>query len=193
MRIIQPVSKQFNTNLCDMAILKNLEKLLHDSKAKYEIVKHKTVFTAFDSAVTQHINPREVVKALVLKIGAKKHILALISADKNLNKKKLLISVNKWLKEKGEKAVKDVEFAKEAWMKKNLKGKVGATIPIGSINKMTAFIDNGLLKNKFLLISTGDYEKSIKIATKKFLQLDEMMRGAFSEAKKKQKKKNNQK
>lgn len=176
-----------------MAIIKDLERLLQDSKVKYEIVKHKTVFTAIDSAITQHMDPKEVVKTLVVQIGAKKHILALIAANKNLDKKKLLKEVNKWLKKEGEKATEAVEFAKEAWMKKNLKGKVGATIPIGSINKMTAFIDNGLLKNKFLLINTGDYERSIKIATKKFLQLEEMIKGAFSEAKKKQKKKNNQK
>lgn len=172
-----------------MAILKDLQKLLEKNKIKHEIIDHRTVFTALDNARTQHINPKEVVKTLVMKIDAKRHILALIPADKNLDKKRFLGEVNKWLKKEGGKVVKSVEFAKEEWMKKNLKGKVGATIPLGSVNKMTAFIDKSLLKNKNLIINSGDYEKSIKIATKKFIEIEDMIKGAFSQAKKKNKKK----
>ncbi|MFA6096419.1 MAG: YbaK/EbsC family protein [Candidatus Paceibacterota bacterium] len=171
-----------------MAILKDLQKLLEKNKVKHEVIDHRTVFTALDNAKTQHIDPKEVVKTLVMKIDAKRHILALIPANKNLDKKKLLKEVNKWLKKKGEKTVKAVEFAKENWMRKNLKGKVGATIPLGSLNKMTAFIDKSLLKNKNLVINSGDYERSVKMATKKFIEIEDMIKGAFSEAKKKMKK-----
>ena len=168
-----------------MAILKSLQNLLEKNKVKHEVIDHKTVYTALDSAETQHIKPQEVVKTLVMKINAKKYVLALIPANKNLDKKKFLKEVNKALKKEGEKAVKSVEFAKEAWMKKNMKGKIGATVPFGSLSKMPAFIDRSLLKNKNLIINTGDYEKSIKLATKKFLELEEMAKGFFSEAKKK--------
>ena len=168
-----------------MAILKSLQNLLEKNKVKHEVIDHKTVYTALDNAETQHIKPQEVVKTLVMKINAKKYVLALISANKNLDKKKFLKEVNKWLKKEGEKTVKSIEFAKEVWMKKNVKGKIGATVPIGSLSKMSAFIDKSLLKNKALIINTGDYEKSIKLATKKFLELEEMVKGSFSENKKK--------
>lgn len=168
-----------------MAILKELQKLLDKNKIKHEVINHRTVFTALDSAKTQHINPKEVVKTLVLKIDAKRHILALIPANKNLDKKKLFKEVNKFLKKEGENAAKTIEFAKERWMKKNLKGRVGATVPLGSINDMKAFIDRSLLKNKNLIINTGDYEKSVKLATKKFIEMENMIRGGFSQAKKK--------
>lgn len=170
-----------------MPILKSLQSLLEKNKVKHEVIEHKTAYTAMDSAETQHIDPKEVVKTLVMKVNPKKYILALLPADKNLSKEKFLKEVNKWLKKSGEKTVKTVEFAKEAWMKKNLKGKIGATIPLGSINKMSAFIDKNLLKRKNLVINTGDYEKSIKLATKKFLELEEMVGGSFAEAKKKMK------
>ncbi|MCK4919058.1 MAG: hypothetical protein KAS01_01595 [Candidatus Pacebacteria bacterium] len=166
-----------------MAILKSLQNLLEKSGVKYEVIDHKTVYTAHDSAETQHIKPQEVVKTLVMKISSKKHILALISANKNLDKKKLLKEVNTWLKKEEEKAVKTVEFAKEAWMKKNMKGKIGATVPFGSLAKMTTFVDKNLLKNKDLIINTGDYTKSIKLATKKFLELEDVVKGIFSEVK----------
>ena len=171
-----------------MAILKGLQNLLEKNKVKHEVVDHKKVYTALDSAETQHIKPQEVVKTLVMKVNPKKYILALIPANKNLNKKKFLKEVNKWLKKEGEKTVKTVGFAKEAWMKKNIKGKIGATIPLGSLNKTVAFIDKNLLKNRNLVISTGDYKKSIKLATKKFLELEKMIKGSFSETKKKVKK-----
>ena len=171
-----------------MAILKSLQNLLEKNGVKHEIIDHKTVYTALDSAETQHIKPQEVVKTLIMKIDSKKYVLALISANKNLDKKKLLKEINKWLKTEEEKAVKTVEFAKEAWMKKNIKGKIGATVPFGSLEKMTTFIDKSLLKNKDLIINTGDYNKSIKLATKKFIELEDTVKGIFSEAKPKKSK-----
>ncbi len=168
-----------------MPILKDLQKLLEKNKIKYEVVSHKKVFTAFDSAETQHINPKEVVKTLVMKISPKKHVLALISADKNLNKEKFLKEINKWLKIEGEKIAQAVDFAKEVWMKKNIKGKVGATVPLGSFYKMATFIDKELIKQKNLILNSGEYEKSIKIATNKFLGIEDMIKGSFSQAKKK--------
>lgn len=171
-----------------MAILKSLQNLLEKNKVKHEVIDHKKVYTALDSAETQHIKPQEIVKTLVMKVNPKKYVLALIPANKNLDKKKFLKEVNKRLKIEGEKAVKTVEFAKEQWMKKNIKGKIGATIPIGSLSKVSTFIDRSLLKNKNLIINTGDYKKSIKLTAKKFLELEEMVKGSFSEAKKKVKK-----
>jgi len=171
-----------------MAILKSLQNLLEKNKIKYEVIDHKKVYTALDNVETQRIKPQEVVKTLVMKISPKKYILALIPANKNLDKKKFLKEVNKWLKKEGEKVAKSVEFAKETWMKKNIKGKIGATPPIGSLSKISTFIDKGLLKQKNLIINTGDYQKSIKLATKKFLELEEMIKGNFSEAKRKVKK-----
>ena len=171
-----------------MAVLKSLINLLEKHKIKHEVINHKKTYTALDTAETQHIKPQEIVKTLVVKLDARKYILALIPANKNLNKTKLKKEVNKWLKKEGQKAVKTVDFAKEAWMKKNLKGKLGATIPFGSLSKLPTFIDRTLLRQKNLIINTGDYQKSIKLAAKKFLEVEEMIKGSFSEAKKKVKK-----
>ena len=167
-----------------MAILKSLQNLLEKNNIKHEVIDHKTVYTAYDNAETQHLKPQEVVKTLVMKIDAKKYVLALIPANKNLDKKKFLKEINKWLKKEEEKAVRSIEFAKEAWMKKNVKGRIGATVPFGSLSKMATFIDRSLLQNKNLIINTGDYKKSIKLTTKKFLGLEEIIVGSFSVSKK---------
>ena len=179
-----------------MAVLKSLTNLLEKTKVKYQIIKHRTVYTALDKAETLHLDPKSIAKTVVVKIGRGKHILALIPANKNLDKIKLKKTINNWLKKTAKvegakktwEKVKEIGFASEAWMKKNIKGKIGATPPFGKLFKIPTFIDRSLLRAKKIIINTGDYEHSIEFATKQIEKVEEMIRGGFSQAKKKIKK-----
>ena len=179
-----------------MAVLKSLTNLLEKTKVKYEIIKHKTVYTALDKAETLHLDPKGVAKTVIVKIGRGKHILALIPANKNLDKTKLKKTINSWLKKtakaegikKAGEKVKEIEFATEVWMKKNIKGKIGATPPFGKLFKIPTFIDSSLLRAKKIIINTGDYEHSIELAAKQIEKAEELIKGVFSQAKKKIKK-----
>ncbi|MEK7627205.1 MAG: YbaK/EbsC family protein [Patescibacteria group bacterium] len=165
-------------------VLKPLLKFLNDKKIKYEIIKHKTVYTAIDSAGTQHVKPEEIVKTLIMKLD-NKYALALISANKNLDKNKFKKAVNVWVKKNGAKTVKKIEFAKELWMKKNINGSVGATPPFGELIGIPTFSDASLLKQKNLFINTGDYEYSIKLTRAVFEKTigKEIFKGNFSKKK----------
>lgn len=155
-------------------ILRSLIKFLDGQKIKYDTIEHKTVYTALDAAQTQRIKPEEVVKTLVVKID-NTPALALVSAKSNLDKNKL----------KKVAKVKKVDFAKEAWMKKNLQGSVGATPPFGAIYKLPVFVDGALLKQKILYVNTGDYKYSLKIARAGFEKgLGDFNKDSFSVAKK---------
>ncbi len=167
-----------------MAILKKLLKFLDDLKIKYEIVEHKTVYTALDSAETQHIKPLETVKTLVMKIGPSKAVLALLPANKNLDKAKFKKVVNAWAKKENLK-IKPPEFAKEIWMKKNIQGKIGATPPFGSLFNLPVFVDRSLLRAKNIFINTGDYNYSIKLSLKNFEKAlgKEIIKGNFGKKK----------
>lgn len=186
-----------------MPILKNLEKLLKDAKVKYELVKHKTVYTALDKAKTLRIKPKEVAKTLVLKLGAGKtaqYVMALIPADKNFDKEKFKKLYNDWNKKiakadgstvltiKGKvfKAVKEIDFAEEKWIKKNIfKTKAGgAAPPFGNLFKMPSFVDKSLLKVKKLVINAGGFERSIIIAGSQLEKTGKAIKGSFSKAKK---------
>ncbi|TAK94780.1 hypothetical protein EPO05_05875, partial [Patescibacteria group bacterium] len=108
-----------------MALSKKVVGYLDKQKYKYQIVEHRTTFTAWDTAQTEHVKPQDVSKALVLKLD-KEYAVALIPANKNLDKQKFLKAYNVWIKKDiakvaaaKTKAVKKVEFAKEVWMKKN--------------------------------------------------------------------------
>lgn len=156
-----------------MAIAKKILNYLAKNKIKYELIEHRTVFTAFDAACTQKIKPQLIVKTLVIKAD-NKILLALTPANKNLDLQKL---------KKITKA-KKIAFAKEAWMKKNLIGKVGATPSFGKLLDLPVYLDKTLMKNKELYLNTGDYTFSFKIKTTAFIKLEEPIIGVFSKVKK---------
>ncbi|MBU3965236.1 YbaK/EbsC family protein [Patescibacteria group bacterium] len=184
-----------------MAIIKNLEKLLKDAKAKYEVVKHKTVYTALDKAKTLKISPKEVVKTLVLKLGsghptrqagkASQYVLASIPADKNFDKEKFKKLFNDWAKKAAKaegrifQVAKQIDFAEEKWIKKNIfKTKAGGAVPpFGSMFKFLAFIDKSLLKAKKLVINAGGFEESIKLAGSQLEKIEKPVKGSFSKKK----------
>ena len=168
-------------------IPKKLTKFLEDNKIKHELVEHRTAFTAVDIAATQHIKPQEIIKALVMKIDSKTPILALLSANRNLDKDKLLKTINTYRKKNDEKLAKKIAFAKEKWMKENIKiGKIGATPPFEALLKIPVIIDNLVLKNTKVYVSSGDYNFSIKMTMAVFKKVSgEFVSGSFSLSKSK--------
>lgn len=157
-------------------MLKKLQKFLEDNRVKYEEIGHKIVFTAHDKAVTLRVLEKIITKTLVVKLD-KSVVLVSIPANKNLDKQKL---------KKIAKA-KSIDFAKEAWMKKNLKGvKIGATPPFGAIfsakgGKIKTFIDRGLLKEKKIIVSSGVYNSSIKLDPAVFKKvIPDLVIGSFT-------------
>ena len=137
-----------------MAIPKKVINFLEKSKSKYELIKHRTVYTAFDKAATLRVKPKIIGKMLIVRLD-KNPALILIPADKNLDKQKL----------KKLAKIKNIDFIKEAWMKKNLKGiKIGAVPPFGNLWGLRTFLDRGLTQNPEIIINSGDYNFSIKIS-----------------------------
>ena len=154
-----------------MPIPKKIINFLEKNKIKYEPIKHRTVYTAFDKAATLKVPQKIVGKTLVVKLD-KNPAIVLIPANKNLDKEKL----------KKVAKVKGVDFIKEAWMKKNLKGvKVGAIPPFGNLWGLATFIDRSLINQSKIIVNGGDYNWSIKItpATLKKL-IPDLLIGSFS-------------
>ena len=165
-----------------MAIPKKVINYLEKNKIKYEVVEHRTVYTAWDAAQTQHIKPQTVGKTLVIKYD-RNTCLALLPANRNLDKNKFKKVLNSWLKKEEEKLAKKISFAKEAWMKKNILGKVGATPPFGQLLKLPLFMDSLLAKQKKILVNSGEYNYSLEIKTSQFLKMEEPVKGSFSQKK----------
>lgn len=158
-----------------MAISQKLIKFLDKADVKYDVIKHRTVYTAYDKAATLKAPQKIVGKTLAMKLD-KNFAIALIPANKNLDKEKF---------KKAAKA-KKIDFAKEVWIKKNLKGvRVGAVPPFGILWKLSTFVDRSLIKEPKIIINGGNYNFSIKLkgsALKKLIP--DLVIGSFAKAKK---------
>jgi Ala-tRNA(Pro) deacylase len=86
---------------------KKILNFLEKSKVKYEIIKHKTVFTAFDKSQTLKVPEKIVGKTLILKAN-NSLAFVLIPANKKLDLKKIKKKIGK----------EKVEFASERLIKK---------------------------------------------------------------------------
>jgi len=137
-----------------MAVPRRVLNFLKKSKIKFEIIRHKKVFTAFDKSQTLKVPQKIVGKTLVLKVD-KKLVLVLIPADKKLDFRKL------------KKLGKRVKLASERLIKNKLKGiKVGAVPPFGILWKVPTIVDTSFKKQKEIILNSGDWFHSIKISPK---------------------------
>lgn len=151
-----------------MTIAKNLEKLLKANKTKYQVVEHRKVYTAFDSAETQDLKLTEVAKAVLLK-GKKNLYLAVLPAGNNCDFKSL-----------SKLAADKLSMAKEKDINQKLKTKVSLIAPFGSLFQLPVFIDKKLLKNKKINLPAGSYTESVVMNVKDYLKLENPVPGNFA-------------
>jgi Ala-tRNA(Pro) deacylase len=157
-----------------MAVPKKIINFLEKAKVKYKIIKHKTVFTAFDKSQTLKVPEKIVGKTLILKAN-NSLVFVLIPASKSLDLKKIKKKIEK----------EKVELASERMIKKRIKGvKLGAIPPFGNLWKCQTFIDNSIKREKEIILNGGDWNFSIKISTKDLKKLiPDLVFGNFSKKK----------
>lgn len=167
-----------------MPIAKKVFNYLDENQIKYEVVSHRKVYTAWDLAQTLHLKkPGEIAKTLLLKTD-RDYVLVILPGHRNLDKAKFKKVLNQWRKKQELKAVKKIDFVKEAWMKKNIKiGKLGSIPPFGKLLGYPLFADNAILKPKKIIISSGDYQNSFKITPKNLIKLEDPIKGSFNKKK----------
>lgn len=144
-----------------MKIPAKLNSFLVKNKIKFEAISHRTVYTALDKAATLKVKPSLITKTLIMKVG-KEAVMVVLAANRNLDKGKF---------KKATKA-KGFDFISEKVIKTKFKGfKTGAIPAFGQLFKISSFIDRGLLKEKLVYVSSGNYESSLKVSPKIFEQL----------------------
>lgn len=166
-----------------MSLPKKFESFLKDRKVKYEIVEHKVVYTAYDLAATLHVEPKTIMKSLL--IGADRElVLALVPGNMNLDLAKLKKVISAAWKKAGEKAPKKVDLASEKMIQKKITKKTGALIPFGSYYKLQTFCDSKLLKEKKLLVNTEIFTESLQMTGSSYKKAENPVVGSFSKTKK---------
>jgi Ala-tRNA(Pro) deacylase len=161
-----------------MAANKKLINFLSKNKAKYKLIKHRTVYTAYDAAQTQKISPKIVGKTLLIK-GDSKFALVVIPAHRKLDLPKLKKVMNRYIKKIGEKKVKKLSIAGEAQIKKYFTKGIGALPPFGSLYKIPTFYDRSLLKNKKINLNAGSFTESLEITSAQYKKIEKPIEGSF--------------
>lgn len=155
-----------------MPVSKKLINYLQKNKVKYEIVHHRTVYTAYDLSQTLKVKPDIVGKTLLLKVD-KNYGLAVLPASKNIDLKKF----KKVFK------VKEIKIVKENLIKKILKIKPGTQTPFGTLYKLPVYLDKSLIRQKKIIVCGGSYNEAIKISVKSLIKLENPKIGVFSKKK----------
>ncbi len=173
-----------------MKVSKKIIGFLEKEGVKYQLINHKTVYTAIDKSATLRENPKIIAKTVIVK-GDNFFFIAVIPSDKNLDVEKIKKVLNTERKKRDEKPIKKISFAGEKWISNNFKGvKMGAIPPFEKLFNLQVVLDKTLLKNKKIYFSAGDYNNSIIITPKEFKKISsDLIEGSFSLIKKKKKKK----
>ncbi len=161
-----------------MAVPKKIINHLDRQGAKYAIVTHRKVYTAYDAAQTLRKKVDEIVKNLLVKTD-KGFVVVVLPASRNINLPKL----KKLMNAQG-KGVKKVELPKEQVMVRLLKVKPGALPAFGSLHKLEVYMDKSMQKVKKAIFASGSFTESIEMAMKEFEKLEKPVIGLFSEVKK---------
>ncbi len=152
-----------------MTIPKKILTYLEQAKVKYDVVPHKTVFTAYDLGQTLKTKLEEIAKTLLVRADATYHLVVLRASDR-LDLKKL----QKLL------AAKNVKIAREQDMARELKVKPGALTPFAGVHKLGLVVDQALTRAKQALFGSGSFEHSIRMKVADWLKLEQPKTGAFS-------------
>lgn len=153
--------------------------ILHLGKhnVKFEVVKHRKVFTAYDVAQTVGTKLENIAKTLLVRVelpGIQKkesrHYVVVVPASYRLDFGKL---------KKVLKASK-LEFVNEKMMKK-LGIEPGALTPFGSLRDFGVVVDKGLLKTKEILVGAESFTEHLRVKSKDVFKGESAIFGAFTE------------
>ena len=152
---------------------------LDGKKAKFNLLKHKTVYTAYDAASTMRKKLSEVAKTLLV-TAEKNYYLVILPADYNLDTKKLA----QFISQQTGKKIKIVKIPPEKVMTKVLKIKAGALSAFGGLHKLPVILDKKLIQAKKAVFSSGSFNHSVEMAVKDFVKLENALLGNFGIRKK---------
>ncbi len=154
-------------------IPKKILNYLAKNKIKYEILKHKIVYTSYDLAATLKKKLNEIAKTLIVKTD-KDYFLLVLPASRQVDFPKL----KKIFK------AKKLSLIKENLMKKIFKVKPGTVPPFGSLFKLDVCLDKSLKKVKKIIVRAGSYAESLKIKISDLIKMEKPEEGQFTSEKK---------
>ena len=128
--------------------------LLEAKNIPFEVLRHKTTFTAADEARTLHVPEADVLKTVVLDTGAG-HVIAVTPASEKLDMALIREAV----------ADRHAHLAGEAETKRDFPAyELGSMPPLPSLAKVPVFVDPEIMQHPTVIFAI-DHEESVRVKT----------------------------
>ena len=154
-----------------MALPQRTKKYLDKKMARYELLTHKTVYTAYDAAQTLKKELREIAKSLLIATD-KAYIIAVIPADMRLDLTKLKKALN----------AKKISIPTEKIIIKQLKFKPGSLTAFGGLHQLETWVEKSLMKTKDVILAAGSFTDSVRMKAKDFIDLEQARLASFAKS-----------
>jgi prolyl-tRNA editing enzyme YbaK/EbsC (Cys-tRNA(Pro) deacylase) len=149
---------------------------LGDKKVRFDIIPHRTVYTAYDLAQTLGEKLDDIAKTLLVEVelpktpeikrAGKAHYVVVLPASYRANLQKIKKALN----------AKKVVLATEKMMDK-LGMEPGALTPFGSLRDFGVLVDKNLLKAKKVLVGAESFTESLRMTVKDLIKAEEAIVG----------------
>ena len=159
-------------------VSKKVTEYLKKAKVPFEVVTHKTVYTAYDAAQTLKMKLNQIVKSLMVKVD-KGYYLVSVPADKNVDFKMLASAIKKM----GGTA-KKIGIPNEKELTKVFKLKPGSLTGFGSMHKVKMVIDKDLKKVREAIVSGGSVTQSLKMKINDYINMEKPLVAPIGKKKK---------
>ncbi len=146
---------------------KKLIKMLDEWGIDYEVLKHKTVFTAHDVAATLRTKLDDIVKTLVIEAD-KQFYLVSLPATKNVD----FAQLKKAIKKMGG-SVRTIGIPNEKVLAAKLGIKPGNVTAFAKLHQLPHIVDKDIKKIKKAILSGGSVTESLKMKMADWLRVEE--------------------
>jgi prolyl-tRNA editing enzyme YbaK/EbsC (Cys-tRNA(Pro) deacylase) len=181
---------------------KKITEYFEQTGMKHTEITHRTVYTAFNAAETQHVNPKEVVKTVLVKFdkqiafleetkGAVEKfnlVLVAVPAGKHLDFKKIdkfvfdtQTKLYKKLVKQNPKLPKPIKVKSSVAKEKDIADKLKTKFLLAPlpVYGLPVLLDKKLALAKNLIFTAGSFTESVKVATAAYLKTTSPILGAF--------------
>jgi prolyl-tRNA editing enzyme YbaK/EbsC (Cys-tRNA(Pro) deacylase) len=128
--------------------------LLEAKKIPFQVLSHKTTFTAADEARTLHVSEGDVLKTVVLDASAG-HAIAVTPASRKLD----MALVRDAVADKHAHLAGEIETARDFPI-----FELGSMPPLPSLAKVPVFVDPEIMQRTTVIFAV-DHEESVKVKT----------------------------
>ena len=145
-----------------MSISHKLAKYLEQEKVGFEALKHPLTYTASETAGSQHVPGRQMIKSVIINADGKLH-MCVVTAEHFIDFDKLKTVLS----------AKEVQLAKEQEFVKLFPDyALGAEPPFGHLYGLRVIMDKIIEKNHDIAFNAGTHTDIVKMKLKDYLRLE---------------------